>query len=294
MIHPGTQAHTVTRAPLPLPRSRPLSPSPRYDNPSLLSSDAFGARPVVNANGGGKVTIVGRYLFIANSTVETRVTIGGDASGVPIPTSDVVLGTGSPPGGRRLSTTDQYLIVTMPPWQGTRVPLVVFKVYSSGNAAFSSPYYVDFARPSLTSAAGSTGNVTLPTTPVTARTNGTSRVRLAGDNIGQVGTSILLTNSAPEAASHVFTDCDRGFGFVECTAPAGVGLRDSEGTPWSMQVLQPGLTCAESLANATVNHWSTCTVVTNPADLQSSGVCVVMCVWGVCVVMRVYGEYVWW
>ncbi len=38
-------------------------------------------RSVVNADGGSTVRIEGKYLFTANSSVVTRVTIGGDSGG---------------------------------------------------------------------------------------------------------------------------------------------------------------------------------------------------------------------
>ena len=56
--------------------------------------------------------------------------------------------------------------VQIPPWQGTRVPLVIVKVFASGTTAGSDPFYVQIAAPVATSAEGSTGTAVATGTPV--------------------------------------------------------------------------------------------------------------------------------
>ena len=56
--------------------------------------------------------------------------------------------------------------VQIPPWQGTRVPLVIVKVFASGTTAGSDPFYVQIAAPVATSAEGSTGTAVTTGTPV--------------------------------------------------------------------------------------------------------------------------------
>jgi hypothetical protein len=50
---------------------------------------------------------------------------------------------------------------------------------------------------------------------VTARSNGTTRIRMQGRNIGAKGTRIIFLNSVmKDVSSAVFTDCDRGLGYA--------------------------------------------------------------------------------
>jgi hypothetical protein len=87
----------------------------KYDSPSLRSNSKDAVLPSVPANGTGVVRIIGRYLFEPNSTVETRVTIGGSTAGMAIPVENVAMGPYTPPTtGRRLgSEPNQYLDITV-------------------------------------------------------------------------------------------------------------------------------------------------------------------------------------
>lgn len=127
----------------------------KYDSPSLLSNEKDPVLPVVGAYGTGAVRIVGRcargsirvhgrsaclearsliscawglvgelgrFLFETNSTVVTRVTIGGTSAGMPIPVKDVTMGElvpGSTPSmvrsGRRLGSEPNQYVLSMQP-----------------------------------------------------------------------------------------------------------------------------------------------------------------------------------
>jgi hypothetical protein len=108
----------------------------------------------------------------------------------------------------------RYLDITVPPWQGHRVPLLIFKVFASGTTAGSDPFYVDIAAPTATSAAGTTGVMYSPLQPVVAAANGTSRIRITGDNVGRVGTKLIFLNSFTSRIVGEFSDCERDFGYV--------------------------------------------------------------------------------
>jgi hypothetical protein len=87
----------------------------KYDSPSLRSNGKDAVLPSVPANGTGVVRIIGRYLYEPNSTVVTRVTIGGTSAGLAIPVENVDMGPYTPPSsGRRLgSEPNQYLDITV-------------------------------------------------------------------------------------------------------------------------------------------------------------------------------------
>jgi hypothetical protein len=245
----------------------------QHDSPSLRSNSKDATRPVVASDGTGVVQIVGRFLFEANSTVVTRVTIGGTSAGLAIDPASVTMGYLNPTGGRRLGSSepDQFLNITIPPWQGERVPLVIFKVYLSGTTAGSDPYYIDMAPPVATSAAGSNGVVVTPFQAVRARANGTSRIRISGTNVGVVGTRIVLLNTATSFVSGEFTDCLRGSGFVECTAPPGVGELDDNVPRDHLRIalVQPGVVCDPvQQSDVATRTWDTCTPIPDESQLD--------------------------
>ncbi len=236
----------------------------QYDSPSLRSNDKDSTRPIVSANGTSVLRIVGRYLFELNSTVVTRVTIGGTSAGFAVPVEDVAMGyLPAEAGTRRLAASDpnQYLDITVPVWQGERVPLVIFKVFASGTTAGSDPFYVDIRPPQATSVLGSTGTVTRDFDAVYARTDGTTRVRITGTDVGRVGTRIVFLNGAISRISGEFLDCTRDLGFVECTAPAGVGASDDTGSPLRIALLQPGMMCDANDQSSQAPAWNRCLVV---------------------------------
>ncbi len=111
--------------------------------------------------------------------------------------------------------------------QGDHIPIVVFKVFSSGNSINSAPFFIDVEPPHITDAVGVFGS----SAPVVASTDGTTRIRLTGTNIGANGTRIVFLSSIARVSEGVFTDCARGMGFVECKAPKGVGATSSDGLP---------------------------------------------------------------
>ncbi len=241
----------------------------RYDQPSLRSNDKDLTRPAVPANGTGVVRIIGRFLFERNSTVTTRVTIGGAAAGMPILEGNVVFGDYAPSEATRALQTstapNQYLDITVPAWQGSRVPLVVFKILQSGTTTGSDPFYIDIEAPVVTSVQGSRGTSTNFLAAVTARTNG-SRVVISGSNIGAFGTRIVFLSSALSRVQGTFTDCVRGAGFVDCLAPPGVGRTDDTGSPLRIALVQPGLHCDPEQQSSGAIAWNTCSVVVNEAD----------------------------
>ena len=242
-----------------------------YDSPSLRSNEG-GDLPVVTGNGSSTVRIVGQFLFAENATgVTTRVTIGGNTGGVPIDQSRVTMGSLSSTARLLANAPNQYVDVQVPPWQGERVPLVIFKVFGGGNSIGSDPYLISVAPPVVTAAVGSQG----PSAIVTARADGTTRIRLTGTNIGQNFTSIVFQSDASAVSDGEFTDCFGDFNVVECTAPKGVGALDNYGNPLQVTVLQYGMMCdpvEQSVDSALVSGWSRCTVVRNLASLQQSNV----------------------
>jgi hypothetical protein len=160
----------------------------------------------------------------------------------------------------------------VPPWQGARVPLLIFKVFVTGTTAGSDPYYIDIDPPSASTAWGATGAVTSFASPVVAAANGTTRVRISGDNIGTVGTSIIFLNSFLSRVEGEFTDCTRDVGYVECTAPPGVGARDDGDvassqapSPLRIALLQPGLMC-DPAEQSQQPQWNKCTVIVDPSS----------------------------
>ena len=140
-------------------------------------------------DGTGKLRIVGKNLW--TSTIPTRVTIGGQSGGVVIDVASVVLGnlTLQNVTARRLAQipADEFIDITIPPWQGSNIPVVVFKLLSGaadGPTAGSQAVFISFAAPTAVSANGTNGLVTSQLLPVTARANGTSTIRLTGTNFG--------------------------------------------------------------------------------------------------------------
>ncbi len=213
-----------------------------------------------------------------NSTVVTRVTIGGTTAGMPIPLANVVLGdlpTETAPA-RVLQVSppsrqpNQFLDITVPPWQGERVPLVVFKVFQSGTTAGSDPYYIDIFEPVATSVDGITGRTESALVPAFANTNGTSRVRITGNNVGRNFTRIIFLNARLSRVQGEFFDCERDFGYVECTAPPGVGSHDDGDpangvapAPLRIALLQPGLRCDPGEQGTSAIAWDRCSIVIN-------------------------------
>jgi hypothetical protein len=247
------------------------------NSPSLRTNSKDTVLPSVPANGTGVVRIVGRFLFDAGSvTASTRVTIGGTSGGFAIPEANVVLGTLTPANGARLlaNEPDQYLDITVPPWQGERVPLLVFKLLSSTTTAGSDPYYITIEAPRVARVMGQGGVEPAQFQPVRARTNGTTRVRMEGPGIGFNFTSIIFLNT-PLTLSQVaggFTDCARGVGFIECTAPAGVGAEDdgdvARGIPPAalrIALRQGGMQC-DPQAQAANPGWDQCVIVEDPTQ----------------------------
>ena len=70
--------------------------------------------------------------------------------------------------------------------------------------------------------------------PPTAATNGTSRVQMRGPNIGRVTRIIFLNSQLPTGMVSAFTNCTGDVGFVECTAPPGLGAVDAATPPGSL------------------------------------------------------------
>jgi hypothetical protein len=241
----------------------------QYNSPSLRSNSKDSTLPVVSGDGTGVVQIVGRYLFDTNPTVATRVTIGGTSAGYPIPDADVVRGNlTAAQGGRRLGIfdPDQFLNVTIPPWQGNRVPLVVFRLLASGSTSGSDPYYISIAPPAAVAATGSAGTSTNFSVPVLARTDGSSRVRISGTNVGRIGTRIVFLN----ANMGTFVNCSRELGYVECTAPAGVGAVDGNLAPLRIALVQPGVMCDPVEQSSSTLTWDTCTLVSDESQLVTT------------------------
>jgi hypothetical protein len=107
----------------------------------------------------------------------------------------------------------------VPAWQGRRVPLLIFKVFASGTTAGSDPFYVDIAPPVATTASGIAGALTSPHFAIMALANGTSRVRIIGDNVGRVATRIIFLNSQISRIQGEFSDCERDYGWVPHRTP---------------------------------------------------------------------------
>lgn len=110
------------------------------------------------------------------------------------------------------SPVPRFLDITVPAWQGRRVPLLIFKVFASGTTAGSDPFYIDIAAPMATLASGVAGVSTSPLMAVTAHANGTTRIRIAGDNVGRMGTRIIFLNSFISRIQGEFSGCERDFG----------------------------------------------------------------------------------
>ena len=261
-----------------------------FHSPSIsgLTQDGpgFSSQNALPTNGTGKLRLVGANMWVEGSP--TNVTIGGATSGVVIDASAITLGILTPTNvssARRASVivATQYIDIVVPPWQGKAVPIVVFKMLGSPGsyvAAGSDAVYVSFASPAVSYGVGSSGMAVAPLpdarlgqVPLTAHTNGTSRLRLTGVNFGSRFTFLEVSSGAPGGVRppHALqgTDCTRGDTFVECTIPAGVGALDSfDLTPLYVYVVQPSAVCDPVVAAALANNastvataWQQCTLI---------------------------------